>query len=64
MGTLYKNLFAEGVQIIRRYETDLEASVGNTNDNKFFEQIRSEFPNSTFKISKSINAIIVNIEKR
>lgn len=38
---------------IRRYETDLEASVGNTNDNKFFEQIRSEFPNSTFKISKS-----------
>ena len=38
---------------IRRYETDLEASVGNTNDNKFFEQIRNEFPNSTFKISKS-----------
>ena len=38
---------------IRRYETDLEASVGNTNDNKFFEQIRNEFPNSTFKIAKS-----------
>ena len=38
---------------IRRYDTDLEASVGNTNDNKFFEQIRSEFPNSEFKISKS-----------
>ena len=38
---------------IRRYDTDLEASVGNTNDNKFFEQIRSEFPDSEFKISKS-----------
>lgn len=38
---------------IRRYDTDLEASVGNTNDNKFFEQIRKEFPDSTFKISKS-----------
>ena len=38
---------------IRRYDTDLEASVGNTNDNKFFEQIRSEFPNSEFKITKS-----------
>ena len=38
---------------IRRYDTDLEASVGSTNDNKFFEQIRSEFPNSEFKISKS-----------
>jgi hypothetical protein len=38
---------------IRRYDTDLEASVGNTNDNKFFEQIRKEFPNSEFKISRS-----------
>ena len=38
---------------IRRYDTDLEASVGSTNDNKFFEQIKNEFPNSTFKISKS-----------
>lgn len=38
---------------IRRYDTDLEASVGSTNDNKFFEQIRKEFPNSEFKISKS-----------
>ena len=38
---------------IRRYDTDLEASVGNTNDNKFFEQISSEFPDSEFKISKS-----------
>lgn len=38
---------------IRRYDTDLEASVGNTNDNKFFEQIRKEFPDSEFKISKS-----------
>ena len=38
---------------IRRYDTDLEESVGNTNDNKFFEQIRKEFPNSEFKITKS-----------
>ena len=38
---------------IRRYDTDLEASVGSSNDNKFFEQIRNEFPESTFKISKS-----------
>ena len=38
---------------IRRYETDLEASVGSSGDNKFFEQIRKEFPDSTFKISKS-----------
>lgn len=38
---------------IRRYDTDLEASVGSTNDNKFFEQIKSEFPNSTFKITKN-----------
>ena len=38
---------------IRRYDTDLEASVGSSNDNKFFEQIRSEFPNSEFKITKS-----------
>lgn len=38
---------------IRRYDTDLEASVGTSNDNKFFEQIKNEFPNSTFKISKN-----------
>ena len=38
---------------IRRYETDLDESVGNTTDNKFFEQIRNEFPDSTFKITKS-----------
>lgn len=38
---------------IRRYETDLDESVGNTTDNKFFEQIKNEFPNSTFKITKS-----------
>ena len=38
---------------IRRYDTDLEASVGSTTDNKFFEQIKKEFPNSEFKISKS-----------
>ena len=38
---------------IRRYDTDLEASVGTTNDNKFFEQIKKEFPDSEFKISKN-----------
>ena len=38
---------------IRRYETDLEASVGSTNDNKFFEQVKNEFPNHEFKITKS-----------
>lgn len=38
---------------IRRYETDLEASVGSTNDNKFFEQVINEFPNHEFKITKS-----------
>ena len=38
---------------IRRYETDLDASVGTTNDNKFFEQIKKEFPNSEFMVTKS-----------
>ena len=38
---------------IRRYETDLEESVGKSTDNKFFEQIKSEFPDSEFKITKS-----------
>lgn len=47
---------------IRRYDTDLEASVGSSNDNKFFEQIKKEFPNSTFKISKSkkVRKLIIN----
>ena len=38
---------------IRRYDTDLDASIGSSNDNKFFEQIKNEFPNSTFKITKN-----------
>lgn len=38
---------------IRRYDTDLEASVGTSQDNKFFEQIKNEFPNSKFKITKN-----------
>lgn len=38
---------------IRRYESDLEESVGTNTDQKFFEQIKEEFPNHTFKISKS-----------
>jgi Podovirus DNA encapsidation protein (Gp16). len=28
---------------VRRYETDLSESVGNTEDNKFFEQIKMNF---------------------
>ena len=38
---------------IRRYETDLSESVGNSTDNKFFEQVRCEFPNKEFKITKN-----------
>ena len=38
---------------IRRYETDLEASVGSTIDNKFFEQVKKEFPDHSFMINKS-----------
>jgi len=38
---------------IRRYDTDLEASIGSSNDNKFFEQVKNEFPNSEFKVTKS-----------
>ncbi|MBQ1551530.1 MAG: phage DNA encapsidation protein [Bacilli bacterium] len=38
---------------IRRYETDLSESVGNDLDQKFFEQIKKEFPNSKFKITKN-----------
>lgn len=38
---------------IRRYESDLETSVGSTSNNKFFEQIKNEFPNDEFSISKS-----------
>ena len=37
---------------IRRYETDLDASVGNNRKEKFFEQVRNEYPNSTFKVVK------------
>lgn len=37
---------------IRRYETDLEESVGNSGDMKFFDQIKKEFPNKEFKITK------------
>ena len=38
---------------LRRYDSDLEASVGNNNNNKFFEQIKKEFPDDTFTISKN-----------
>ena len=38
---------------IRRYETDLESSIGSTGDNKFFEQVKNEFPEHEFKINKS-----------
>ena len=47
---------------IRRYETDLEASIGSTNDNKFFEQVKNEFPDHTFKIvkSKKVRKLIID----
>ena len=47
---------------IRRYDTDLEASVGNSSDNKFFEQIKNEFPEATFKITKNkkVRKIYIN----
>lgn len=50
-----KRFLNKGKQFVymRRYETDLDASVGTTADNKFFEQIKKEFPNSEFRISKS-----------
>lgn len=38
---------------IRRYETDLDESVGSSSDMKFFEQVRKEFPDHEFKITKS-----------
>lgn len=37
---------------IRRYESDLDASVGSSINEKFFEQVAKEFPDSEFKISK------------
>lgn len=38
---------------LRRYDSDLEASVGNNNNNKFFEQVKKEFPDDSFTISKN-----------
>lgn len=38
---------------LRRYESDLDASVGSSSDNKFFEQIGREFPEAEFKITKA-----------
>lgn len=38
---------------MRRYESDLDESVGSSSDPKFFEQIRNEFPGHEFKITKS-----------
>ena len=52
---MVKRFLSRGKQFayIRRYETDLAESVGDSRDNKFFEQIKREFPNSTFKITKN-----------
>lgn len=47
---------------IRRYDTDLEESVGSTSDNKFIEQVRKEFKDHEFKISKhkKVRAIYID----
>lgn len=49
---------------IRRYETDLDESVGKSSNNKFFEQIKKEFPDDEFKISKSkkVRSLYINGE--
>ena len=38
---------------LRRYESDLKESVGNTEDVKFFEQVKKLFPNDSFNVKKS-----------
>lgn len=38
---------------LRRYESDLKESVGNSEDMKFFEQVRKLYPNDKFNIKKS-----------
>lgn len=47
---------------LRRYESDLEASVGNNIEEKFFEQVHKEFPNSEFKIvkHKKVRSLIID----
>ena len=49
-----KRFLKTGKQFVymRRYESDLEESVGSNSDQKFFEKIKNEFPEHTFKISK------------
>lgn len=49
---------------IRRYESDLDSSVGSSQNNKFFEQIQNEFPDSKFNIKKSkkVRSLIINNE--
>ena len=49
---------------IRRYETDLIESVGTNEDNKFFEQIKDEFPDHTFEIRKSKKVRKLIIDKK
>lgn len=38
---------------LRRYDSDLKESVGNSEDMKFFEQVKKIFPNDKFNIKKS-----------
>ena len=49
---------------IRRYESDLDSSVGSSQNNKFFEQVQKEFKNSKFNIKKSkkIRSLIIDDE--
>ena len=51
---------------IRRYETDLIESVGSSSDNKFFEQIKNEFPDHKFEIhkTKKVRKLIIDKQKQ
>lgn len=49
---------------IRRYETDLIESVGSSSDNKFFEQIKEEFPDHKFDIHKTKKVRKLIIDKK
>ena len=49
---------------IRRYETDLIESVGSSSDNKFFEQIKNEFPDHKFEIHKTKKVRKLIIDKK
>ena len=47
---------------IRRYDSDLDASVGSSINEKFFEQVYKEFPEAEYKISKhkKVRSLFIN----